>query len=65
MAEDEGGKLSAAIHWLNGELKVSTYAREGFGEARREIDDELKKLRAQLAVIEQALKPLDDEAERL
>ncbi|AIB37894.1 DUF3732 domain-containing protein [Pseudomonas simiae] len=65
VAEDEAGKLSAAIHWLNGELKVSTYAREGFGEERRAIDDELKKLRAQLAVVEQALKPLDDEAERL
>lgn len=65
VAEDEAGKLSAAIHWLNGELKVSTYAREGFGEERRTVDGELKRLRAELAVVERALKPLDDEAERL
>lgn len=65
VAEDEASKLSAAIHWLNGELKVSTYAREGFGEERRAIDGELKKLRAELAVVERALKPLDDEADRL
>lgn len=65
VAEDEANKLSAAIHWLNGELKVSTYAREGFGEERRVIDDELKKLRAALSVVEKALKPLDDEADRL
>lgn len=65
VAEDEAGKLSAAIHWLNGQLKVSTYAREGFGEERRAVDDQLKKLRAELAVVERALKPLDDEAERL
>ncbi|MCS5514901.1 hypothetical protein NWF32_03230 [Pseudomonas qingdaonensis] len=63
--EDEANRLSAAIHWLNGELKVSTYAREGFGEERREIDATLKKLRQELALVEKALKPLDDEAERL
>jgi hypothetical protein len=63
--EDEANKLSAAIHWLNSELKVSTYAREGFGEERRAIDEELKKLRKELALVEKALKPLDDEAARL
>lgn len=65
VAEDEANKLSAAIHWLNDELKVSTYAREGFGEERRTIDADLKKHRAALALVEQALKPLDDEADRL
>lgn len=65
VAEDEANKLSAAIHWLNGELKVSTYAREGFGEESRAIDEELKRLRRDLALIEKALKPLDDEADRL
>lgn len=65
VAEDQANKLSAAIHWLNGELKVSTYAREGFGEERRAIDKELKKLRGELALVEKALKPLDDEADRL
>ncbi|WP_283181237.1 DUF3732 domain-containing protein [Pseudomonas svalbardensis] len=65
VAEDEANKLSAAIHWLNGELKVSTYAREGFGEESRAIDEEIKKLRKELALVEKALKPLDDEADRL
>ncbi|MGY4025957.1 DUF3732 domain-containing protein [Aeromonas rivuli] len=65
VAEDEANKLSAAIHWLNDELKVSTYAREGFGEERRVIDKELKELRKELALVEKALKPLDDEADRL
>lgn len=65
VAEDEASKLSAAIRWLNGELKVSSYAREGFGEERRKIDDDLKQHRKELATIEAALKPLDDEADRL
>ncbi len=65
VAEDEANKLSAAIHWLNDELKVSTYAREGFGEERRAIENKLKDLRKELAIVEKALKPLDDEAERL
>ncbi|EWS65447.1 ATPase involved in DNA repair [Hydrogenophaga sp. T4] len=65
VAEDEANKLSAAIHWLNHELKVSTYAREGFGEERRQIDEQLKELRGDLHVVERALKPLDDEADRL
>lgn len=65
MAEDEANKLSAAILWLNDELKVSSYAREGFGEECRAIDKEIKKLRRELALVEKALKPLDDEADRL
>lgn len=65
VAEDEANKLSAAIHWLNEELKLSTYAREGFGEERRVVDGEIKELRQQLDVVQKALKPLDEEAERL
>lgn len=65
VAEDEANKLSAAIHWLNGELQVSRYAREGFGEERRKLDNDLKQYRKELAAIEAALKPLDDEADRL
>ncbi|CAI1197303.1 Uncharacterised protein [Serratia liquefaciens] len=64
-AEDEANRLSAAINWLNSELKVSTYAREGFGEERRALNSKLKDLRKELVVVERALKPLDDEAERL
>lgn len=63
--EDEANKLSAAIHWLNGELKVSAYAREGFGRERREIDEELKKVRQALRQVENSLRPLDQEADRL
>ena len=65
IAENEANKLSTAIHWLNNELKVSTYVREGFGEERRAIDNKLKELRKELVLIERALKPLDDEAKRL
>lgn len=65
VAEDEANKLSAAINWLNKELKVSTYAREGFGEERRELEKQIKALRKELIEVERALKPLDDEAELL
>lgn len=63
--EDEANKLTEAIHWLNSELKLSTYAREGFGEERRAVEAELKELRKQLDVVQQALKPLEEEADRL
>ncbi|MGH8436418.1 MAG: DUF3732 domain-containing protein, partial [Pseudomonas sp.] len=65
VAEDEANKLSAAIHWLNDELKLSTYAREGFGEERREVEGELKTLRKELEIVQKALKPLEEEADRL
>lgn len=65
VAEDEAKKLTEAIHWLNSELKLSSYAREGFGEERRVIEAELKELRKQLDVVQKALKPLEDEADRL
>lgn len=64
-AEDEANRLSAAIHWLNGELKVSAYAREGFGQERRDIDEQLKKARQALRQVESKLRPLDQEADRL
>lgn len=64
-AEDEANRLSAAIHWLNGELKVSAYAREGIGQERRDIDETLKKARQALRQVERALRPLDQEADRL
>ena len=64
-AEDEANRLSAAIHWLNGELKVSAYAREGFGQERRDIDEQLKKARQALRQVESTLRPLDQEADRL
>lgn len=65
VAEEEANKLSEAIHWLNGQLKVSSYAREGFGEERRKLEKDLKELREELRLIQAALKPLDEEADRL
>lgn len=64
-AEDEANKLSAAIHWLNGELRLSAYAREGFGQERREIDESIKTVRKALRQVENTLRPLEQEADRL
>jgi len=64
-AEDEANKLSAAIHWLNGELRLSAYAREGFGQERREIDESIKTVRKALRQVENTLRPLEREADRL
>lgn len=63
--EDEANKLSDAIHWLNNELKLSSYARESFGEERRAIEKEIKAIEAQLKEVQNALKPLDEEITRL
>jgi uncharacterized coiled-coil DUF342 family protein len=65
VAEDEANKLTEAIHWLNNELRLSTFAREGFGEERRVVEAEIKELRKRLDTVQKALKPLEDEAERL
>lgn len=65
VADEEANKLTEAIHWLNGELKLSSYAREGFGEERRVVEAELKELRKQLEAVQKELKPLEDEADRL
>lgn len=64
-AEDEANKLSAAIHWLNRELRLSAYAREGFGQERREIDESIKTVRKALRQVENTLRPLEQEADRL
>ncbi|RLU08396.1 hypothetical protein CS078_16025 [Pseudomonas prosekii] len=63
--EDEANKLSDAIHWLNKELKLSSYARESFGEERRSIEKEIKAIEAQLKEVQNSLKPLDEEITRL
>lgn len=65
VAEDEANKLTEAIHWLNGELRLSVYAREGLGEERRAVEADLKELRNQLGIVQKTLKPLEDEADRL
>lgn len=61
----EANKLAAAIEWLNGELKLSAYARESFVDERRKIESELKEINKQLERIQTDLQPLDEEVERL
>jgi len=57
----EANKLAAAIEWLNGELKLSAYARESFVSERRKVEEQLTKIKNQLERIEADLKPLDEE----
>lgn len=61
----EANKLAAAIEWLNGELKLSAYARESFVNERRKIEGELKEINEQLTRIQANLQPLDEEVKRL
>lgn len=61
----EANKLAAAIEWLNGELKLSAYARESFVDERRKIESELKDINEQLKRIQADLQPLDEEVNRL
>lgn len=61
----EANKLAAAIEWLNGELKLSAYARESFVDERRKIESELGEINEQLKRIQADLQPLDEEVKRL
>lgn len=61
----EANKLATAVEWLNGELKLSAYARESFVGERRNVEEQLAKIKGQLERIEADLKPLDEEVERL
>jgi hypothetical protein len=61
----EANKLAAAIDWLNGELKLSAYARESFVDIRRKYESELKEINEQLKRIQVDLEPLDEEVTRL
>src|SRR5690606_342557 len=62
---EEAIKLANAIDWLNGELKLSAYARESFVEERRKIEDELKVTNGILKRIQDDLEPLDEEIKKL
>jgi hypothetical protein len=61
----EASKLLYAIDWLNEELRLSSYARESFSGERRRIQNDLAKLNEQLQIIQNNIKPLDEEFERL
>lgn len=61
----EANKLLGAIKWLNGELRLSSYARESFADERRKIHSELDKVNAELRRIKADIAPLDEEVNRL
>jgi hypothetical protein len=61
----EANKLANAINWLNGELQVSAYAREGFAEQRRQVVTEIEGIKKQLQRIQDDIKPLEEEIDKL
>jgi hypothetical protein len=62
---EEANKLAAAIDWLNGELKLSAYARESFVSERRHVNTQIAETDQRLARIQADLQPLDEEIDRL
>lgn len=61
----EASKLINAIEWLNEELRLSSYARESFAEERRNIRNQLEKQDELLRRIQDDIRPLDEEINRL
>ncbi|PPU87150.1 MULTISPECIES: DUF3732 domain-containing protein [Xanthomonas] len=61
----EANKLVDAIEWLNGELTLSTYARESFAAEGRKIQEKIDAVDDRLRSILAAMKPIEEEAERL
>ncbi|MFJ3521171.1 DUF3732 domain-containing protein [Pseudomonas sp. NPDC090203] len=61
----EANKLIDAIDWLNDELKLSAYARESFAAERRNIQEDLDKVNAELRRIQADIQPLDEEIAKL
>ncbi|MGF6189732.1 DUF3732 domain-containing protein [Serratia sp. 2723] len=61
----EASKLVNAIDWLNEELKLSSYARESFADERRKLQKELVTINELLRRIQDDIRPLDEEVEKL
>ncbi|WP_270285566.1 DUF3732 domain-containing protein [Enterobacter kobei] len=61
----EASKLINAIEWLNEELRLSSYARESFAEERRNIKNQLEKQDEILRRIQDDIRPLDEEINKL
>lgn len=59
--EDQANKLTEAIDWLNGQLKLSSYARESLGQESRELKAEIKAIRLQIREVQGALKPFEEQ----
>lgn len=62
--EDQANKLTEAIDWLNGQLKLSSYARESLGQESRDLKDEIKGVRLQIREVQGALKPFEEQEAR-
>jgi len=63
--DDQANKLTAAIDWLNDQLKLSPYAMEGLGEELRTVKANIKKIRYELTEVQEALKPFENEEKRV
>jgi len=63
--EDEANKLTEAIHWLNTQLKLSSFARQSLGQESRDLKEEIKRIRLDLKEVQTALKPFEEHADRL
>ncbi|MCC5074086.1 DUF3732 domain-containing protein [Xanthomonas campestris] len=61
----EANKLVDAINWLNGELRLSTYARESFAAEGRKVQEKISDIDDRLRSIAAEMKPIDEEAKRL
>lgn len=55
----EVNRLSAAIDWLNDELRMSAYARESFREEEKKILKEISTVKEKLAGIQEKINTLD------
>lgn len=62
--EDQANKLTEAIEWLNGQLKLSSYARESLGKESRDLKDEIKGIRLKIREVQAALRPFEEQEAR-
>lgn len=62
--EDQANKLTEAIDWLNGQLKLSSYARESLGQESRDLKEEIKGVRLQIREVQESLKPFEEQEAR-
>ncbi|MCS3848513.1 hypothetical protein GGR70_003576 [Xanthomonas campestris] len=65
LAATEANRLVDAINWLNGELTLSTYARESFAAEGRKVQEQIGVIDGRLRSIIAEMQPIDEEAERL
>ncbi|MEN5068857.1 DUF3732 domain-containing protein [Stenotrophomonas sp. TWI1183] len=61
----EANKLVDAIDWLNGQLGISSYARESFAAEGRKVQEKIDLIDDQLRSILAEIRPIDEELSRL